>query len=68
MSPALEGRFLTTREVPVIFSFLAFFSTFSLPTPNLMKSLKEFLGPEKKTKISKALSESSNFGENKTEL
>ena len=53
----------TTREVPVILSFLAFFSTFSLPTPNLTKSLKEFLGLEKKTTVSKALAESSNFGE-----
>ena len=30
--------------------------------------LKESLGLEKKTTVSKALAESSNFGENKTEL
>ena len=30
--------------------------------------LKESLGLEKKTTVSKALAESSNFGENKTEI
>ena len=35
---------------------------------NFMLSVKESLGLENKTAVSKALAESSNFGENKTKL
>ena len=35
---------------------------------NFMLSVKESLGLEKKTAVSKALAESSNFRENKTKL